>query len=157
MLIYPSHDLLSCRILRHMCVMAKDDLLFRLRIPEEIKQQIEVAAAENCRSINAEIIHRLQTTLEFDEDVGSENTHADERSSDRNADSRIGLDTNGIPLSVQKALLHLNNLVHKSNLEDISIEMDIGMLKNSRTPEQREDDFRRILSTYQAMREVEDE
>jgi len=148
-----------------MCVMARDDPHFRLRIPEEMKQQIEVAAAENRRSINAEIIHRLQTTLEKDAYEASQNAFEDvlgpskpinERFTDRKADIRIELDTNGIPVSAQEAMMHLNNLVHKANLETISIEMDIGMLKDSRTPEQREDDFFRILSTYRAMREAEE-
>lgn len=43
-----------------MCVMAKDDPHFRLRLPVELKNEIEQAAKENNRSINAEIISRLE-------------------------------------------------------------------------------------------------
>lgn len=45
--------------------MAKDDPHFRLRIPADLKDEIEAAAKENNRSINAEIVSRL-------EDVGRE-------------------------------------------------------------------------------------
>jgi len=44
--------------------MARDDLQFRLRIPEELKGQIAIAAAENNRSMTAEIISRLQDSFE---------------------------------------------------------------------------------------------
>ncbi len=45
--------------------MAKDDPHFRLRIPEALKRQITAAAAENKKSINAEIVARLAQS--FDE------------------------------------------------------------------------------------------
>lgn len=48
------------RKVRHMCVMAKDDPHFRLRLPVELKLEIEKAAKDNNRSINAEIISRLE-------------------------------------------------------------------------------------------------
>lgn len=41
--------------------MAKDDPHFRLRIPAELKAEIEASAAANNRSINAEIVSRLQS------------------------------------------------------------------------------------------------
>jgi hypothetical protein len=44
--------------------MARDDPHFRLRIPENLKAAVEIAAAENNRSLNAEIIHRLSLTFE---------------------------------------------------------------------------------------------
>ncbi|MGN6143429.1 MAG: Arc family DNA-binding protein [Mesorhizobium sp.] len=43
--------------------MAREDLHFRLRIPEELKNQIEKAAAENHRSMTAEIVSRLQDSF----------------------------------------------------------------------------------------------
>ncbi len=43
----------------HWCVMARDDLHFRLRIPEDLKIRVAVAAAENHRSLTAEMIARL--------------------------------------------------------------------------------------------------
>lgn len=49
--------------MRHKCVMARDDPHFRLRIPDQLKKQIESAAAEHSRSINAEIIRRLENSL----------------------------------------------------------------------------------------------
>lgn len=40
--------------------MARDDLHFRLRIPEELKKKVEEAASKNQRSMTAEIIDRLE-------------------------------------------------------------------------------------------------
>lgn len=40
--------------------MARDDLHFRLRIPDELKTKIEAAAAKNRRSMTAEIVARLE-------------------------------------------------------------------------------------------------
>lgn len=39
--------------------MAKDDLYFRLRIPEELKAKVAEAAEANNRSMTAEILTRL--------------------------------------------------------------------------------------------------
>lgn len=43
--------------------MPRDDLHFRLRIPDGLKKKVELAAAENHRSITAEILVRLETTF----------------------------------------------------------------------------------------------
>ena len=45
--------------------MARDDLHFRLRIPESLKERIEKSASANNRSITAEIVSRLE--LSFDQ------------------------------------------------------------------------------------------
>lgn len=54
------------RKVRHVCVMAKDDPHFRLRIPAELKVEIEQAALDHKRSINAEIIERLERSFSDD-------------------------------------------------------------------------------------------
>jgi len=46
-----------------MCVMARDDPHFRLRIPAELKTRIEQRAARNKRSINAEIVALLEEAM----------------------------------------------------------------------------------------------
>lgn len=51
---------------RHLCGMARDDLHFRLRIPEDLKLQIESAAKENHRSMTAEIVARLSASFSAD-------------------------------------------------------------------------------------------
>lgn len=43
--------------------MARDDLHFRLRIPEDLKLKVEEAAKENHRSMTAEIIARLESSF----------------------------------------------------------------------------------------------
>lgn len=59
------------------CGMARDDLHFRLRIPGELKAQIEKSAAENNRSITAEIISRLERSFavepEWEETINAVN------------------------------------------------------------------------------------
>lgn len=47
--------------------MAKDDAHFRLRIPPDLKVEIEAAAAANNRSINAEIVSRLERTNDLED------------------------------------------------------------------------------------------
>ena len=43
--------------------MAREDLHFRLRIPEDLKLRIEQAAAESHRSMTAEIVSRLEESF----------------------------------------------------------------------------------------------
>lgn len=43
--------------------MARDDLHFRLRIPEDLKQKVEKSAKDNHRSMTAEIIARLEVSF----------------------------------------------------------------------------------------------
>ncbi|MFM9860563.1 Arc family DNA-binding protein [Pseudoxanthobacter sp. M-2] len=49
---------------RHRCGMARDDLHFRLRIPEDLKAKIAEAAERSRRSMTAEIILRLEESFE---------------------------------------------------------------------------------------------
>ncbi len=124
---------------------------FPLRLPDGMRDTIKEVAAENKRSMNAEIIALIE------EGLASRLREAPEiPPSAQKADIKIELDTNGIPVSVNEAMLHLSNLVSKSDLETISIEMDIGMRKDPRTKDQSEDDFFRILSTYRILREADD-
>jgi hypothetical protein len=51
--------------------MSRDDPHFRLRIPENLKREIEASARANSRSITAEIVMRLENSLGFS---GSEKT-----------------------------------------------------------------------------------
>lgn len=47
-----------------MCVMARDDPHFRLRIPEALRNRIANAAFDNHRSLNAEIVARLEASFD---------------------------------------------------------------------------------------------
>ena len=47
--------------------MSREITPFALRMPPEQRRQIEAAARKSKRSINSEIIDRLQTTLDLDE------------------------------------------------------------------------------------------
>lgn len=44
--------------------MARDDPMMRFRAPQELKSKIEASATENGRSLNAEIVHRLELSFE---------------------------------------------------------------------------------------------
>lgn len=43
--------------------MARTDPQFNLRVPQELKRQVEDAAKESGRSINAEAVHRLEESF----------------------------------------------------------------------------------------------
>lgn len=47
-----------------MCGMAREDLHFRLRIPEDLKKRVQEAAEKNGHSMTAEIIERLTWTFD---------------------------------------------------------------------------------------------
>lgn len=55
-----------------MCGMAREDLHFRLRIPEDLKKRVHDAADKYGRSMTAEIIQRLSWTFDggFYDDFG---------------------------------------------------------------------------------------
>ena len=53
----------------HTCGMSRDDLHFRLRIPAPLKEKIEAAAADNHRSMTAEIISRLEASFNEDQSL----------------------------------------------------------------------------------------
>lgn len=44
--------------------MARTDPQFNVRMPADLKEKIEEAAKENGRSMNAEIVYRLQRSIE---------------------------------------------------------------------------------------------
>ncbi|EHU1405599.1 DNA-binding protein [Acinetobacter nosocomialis] len=43
--------------------MSRADPQINIRVPTELKKEIEHAAIENSRSLNAEVVHRLQQSL----------------------------------------------------------------------------------------------
>ena len=58
------------RKMRHICVMT-GDAHFRLRIPRPLKEWVEENAKRNNRSINAEIISRLESTRREENELGN--------------------------------------------------------------------------------------
>ena len=47
--------------------MARTDPQFNVRMPADLKEKIEEAAKKNGRSMNAEIVYRLQRSIEEDQ------------------------------------------------------------------------------------------
>ncbi len=60
----------------------RDSDQFNLRFPDGMRDRIKEAAKQSGRSMNAEIIYRLQTTLEMDAYVPGPNAHPDDGLSD---------------------------------------------------------------------------
>lgn len=44
--------------------MARTDPQINLRVPAELKKKLEILAIENSRSLNAEVVNRLETSIE---------------------------------------------------------------------------------------------
>ena len=55
----------------HNRAMSREDPPLRIRLPEELKAIIQARAGENRRSMNAEIVRRLEWSLEAEEAQGS--------------------------------------------------------------------------------------
>lgn len=47
--------------------MTAEPLFFRLRLPEDLKSQIEASAKANGRSMNAEVLSRLERSFNLDD------------------------------------------------------------------------------------------
>lgn len=58
---------------------------FNLRLPDGMREQLKEAAAANGRSLNSEIVHRLQTTLEMDSYTPGDNAQMEGRVDDLEA------------------------------------------------------------------------
>lgn len=58
--------------------MATDISQVNFRMPTALKERLEGEAKTNGRSLTAEIIYRLQTTLEMDDYVPKANAHPEE-------------------------------------------------------------------------------
>lgn len=56
----------------------RDKNKFNLRLPDGMRDRIAAIAKENGRSMNSEIVYRLQTTLEMYDYVPKENINIDE-------------------------------------------------------------------------------
>lgn len=125
-----------------------------VRFPDGMRDRIKEAAAANGRSMNAEIIYRLQTTLEMDAYESKENINSDKFDPAHKADIKIKLDTNGIPVDAHEAMLHLSQLISKAALETISIEVEVKKIRDTRSPDQRDDDFLRVLGKYRVLRGI---
>ncbi|AKJ41803.1 Arc-like DNA binding domain [Pragia fontium] len=60
--------------------MSRDDPQLRIRLPAEIKDKIESLAKKNKRSMNAEIVLRLDIALKMAEDPSNLMNYAEENS-----------------------------------------------------------------------------
>lgn len=56
----------------HWCDMAREDHQMRIRVPADLEVQIRIAAGQNGRSMNAEIIHRLERSFDGRDAIGYE-------------------------------------------------------------------------------------
>lgn len=54
-------------VLGQLRAMSSEPLFFRLRLPENLKAQIEASAKANGRSMNAEVLSRLERSFDLDD------------------------------------------------------------------------------------------
>lgn len=54
--------------------MTAEPLFFRLRLPEDLKAQIEASAKANGRSMNAEVLSRLERSFDLDDGLADLDT-----------------------------------------------------------------------------------
>lgn len=54
-------------IMGQLRAMTAEPLFFRLRLPEDLKSQIEASAKANGRSMNAEVLSRLERSFDLDD------------------------------------------------------------------------------------------
>lgn len=117
----------KCKV-RHSCVMAADDPHFRLRVPEELRDRIRDAAEANKRSMNSEIVARLEDTFAPEYDTAALQAAYDAGRKDAINDADVLyvlLDGNGIPTSWNEIMLHLGNIVRAKGIEYRSLDAKI--------------------------------
>ena len=56
--------------------MARSDPQMNFRIPVELKEQLELAAKDNNRSLTAELVHRLNESLDNTDHVTDSDIHS---------------------------------------------------------------------------------
>jgi hypothetical protein len=143
--------------------MAKDDPHFRLRIPRELKEAIEEEAETNGRSINAEIVYRLENT--FDPNFhGSEFrqlksnyeavTSIENRFLMMLAEKRVlyvVLDAAGYPISWPETMAHLNAI--SAALDEPVDRIDAAVFTPARvSSDKREEEWFALLNFYREKR-----
>lgn len=100
--------------------MARTDPQFNVRMPADLKEKIEEAAKENGRSMNAEIVYRLQQSIEEDQ----ANTGSIQQMEFRIVDPSIGKG----PQKIFNALDEMEKILlnTKKMLEDAERDDDVG-------------------------------
>lgn len=100
--------------------MARTDPQFNVRMPADLKEKIEEAAKENGRSMNAEIVYRLQQSIEEDQ----ANTGGIQQMEFRIVDPSIGKG----PQKIFNALDEMEKILlnTKKMLEDAERDDDVG-------------------------------
>lgn len=83
---------------------------FMLRLPDGMRDELKTIAAENGRSLNAEIVTRLQQSL-----TGPKRT----------ADLRVTIDATGVPISWDEIRLHASAIMNLLPRDVISVQMEI--------------------------------
>lgn len=75
---------------------------FIVRFPDGMRDRLKAIAAENGRSLNAEIVYRLQETLMMDDYVSSKNAAPAEPDDGLNALARLSLQVENLSKKIDK-------------------------------------------------------
>jgi hypothetical protein len=149
--------------------MAREDLHFRLRIPEDLKSEVEAHAQANGRSMTAEIVHRLKTYDELKgrakdlERLSTLNaTRAqkfkglvdrlhDRLSGVQDRTLYIAIDAEGLPTSWPEVMKHIDEVQAVLGVAVDRIEARVVDAKMERSDE-REEELLRIVRWYRNLR-----
>lgn len=128
--------------------MEKDQEIIRtsLRLPKRLYDKIATTAEKRGLTMHAEIINMLNDAVE------APSTAVPDSLNEWSPDIKIELDTNGMPIGIQEALLHLHAITTELDLDMVSIEIDTRRHSDERSQNQKNKDLLRILGTYHAKR-----
>ena len=107
----------------------------KIRFPAELKARIEEAARENNRSMNAEVVHRLEQSLFSDDEPNDERT------------IYIVMDYQGMPTSWPEVLAATENIAKLSNIEYNSV-AGIALDANIVSSNTREEEWLDLRERY---------
>lgn len=102
--------------------MARTDPQFNLRVPQELKQQVEDAAKESGRSINAEAVYRLEESFLWKNNFNN-----------IQADVRIILLPNGKKRLIYGKLLNILDLDYTQLLSNLKRDIEVALDALSRS------------------------
>jgi len=173
------HHSLSLAYRSEMATPKQTDPQFKLRLTADLKDEIERAAAANNRSMNAEIIARLeaidfvridleQTKRERDQFAQSKKLSDEKykavqkqlevlRSFGAGQDRRIlyvAIDADGLPISWPEVSRHLEEIIRASGKDIKQIDSRV-FDPDIVSSDSREEEWGRLIRHYRALRESE--
>lgn len=124
------------------------DPQFKLRMTPEIKERIEAAAAKNNRSMNAEILRRLEDS--FDDEVLTERVRDSAFNRERQV-LYVLLDADGMPTAWSEIMLHLDRLAEASGGDISRIDAVAIVPKDDRPEDAKVEAYLELARRYKKL------